>query len=411
MAENPLKQHVITVKRNPGDGQQPRLRRLHARSLSDYPRLSAAHKTVVRKLASPLFVGPPVCDEMIAFVQHLFTEEEASIVRHLAMSFGRSAEALARAERRPVEGITPILRRLAFDKFVIGADGPTGKERYKLMPVYPGIWEMVLIGRTPETLTSWHFRFIELFETLFETGYAQDYLKDTKPVIRFLSVGKTIEAHPMALPSDRLEVVLDRFNSFALGSCQCRMSDQVLGRGCRRPLEYCVLMGVFAEKYTREGKCKSISRRAVLDVKREAEESGLATWIMNVESTKGQICCSCCSCCCHGMRMVREFNAPGFLAPAHFRPTFDPRKCSYCGRCARACPMDALVVDTHARTHRHNGERCIGCGLCAVACDTAGAVAMDPVREYALPYKSWFSMLLRSAPTRLHTAWRVWKER
>ena len=75
------------------------------------------------------------------------------------------------------------------------------------------------------------------------------------------------------------------------------------------------------------------------------------------------------------------------------------------------CPMDALAVDAKEKTWRHRQERCIGCGLCALACETKHAIAMEPVPDYKLPYKSWFALLSRSVPQMLTTAWKVRRER
>ena len=56
------------------------------------------------------------------------------------------------------------------------------------------------------------------------------------------AVARAIEAHPMALPSDRLEVLLDRYQTFGVGQCQCRMAMKVLGQGCGKPLSNCTVM-------------------------------------------------------------------------------------------------------------------------------------------------------------------------
>jgi Pyruvate/2-oxoacid:ferredoxin oxidoreductase delta subunit len=282
------------------------------------------------------------------------------------------------------------------------------------MPIMPGIFEMVLIGVSPETMSPWHRRFAELFEALYETGYMVDYQQgqtQPSPFVRVLSVGRTIEAHPMALPSDRLEVVLDRFDTFGIGQCQCRMTMQVAGQGCGKPLGNCTVMGQWAEQGIQKGWLKPVSRSGVLDIKREAESHGLVTWIMNVESSKGQCSCSCCGCCCHAMRAVNEFNSPGVLTPAHFVPRFDDARCTFCGRCAKNCPMGALVVDVRQRSRKHLTQRCIGCGLCVVACGDQRAVAMEPVPDYKLPYKSWFSFQFHSTTSMLKGAWRAWRSR
>jgi Pyruvate/2-oxoacid:ferredoxin oxidoreductase delta subunit len=384
------------------------------KTVADFPGVPRVYVEVATNLASPLLIGPPLCDELVAFVQHLFTEEEASVVRHLGQFAGRRAVDIAKAEHRPVEQVEPILERLAIAKRAIAASGPPGRTRYRLMPIMPGIFEMVLIGESPETLSPWHRRFAELFQALYETGYIGEYQEgrtSPAPFVRVLSVGSTIEAHPMALPSDRLDVVLDRYTVFGVGQCQCRMTMQVAGHGCGKPVSNCTVMGEFAAQGIRQGWLRPVSRANVLEIKREAESHGLVTWVMNAEAAKGQASCSCCGCCCYAMRMVNEFNAPGVMAPAHFLPRIDTARCTYCGQCARHCPMGALAMDARERISQHLRARCIGCGLCVVACGDRRAVVMEPVPDYRLPYRSWFAYQLRATAGMVKSAWTVWRQR
>ena len=413
MAERTTRR-VIEVNQGVLGPTKPHPRAVQLKRPADFPGVPSVHLEVASKLSSPLLTGPPVCDELVAFVQHLFTEEEAGVVRHLGQFAGMSAADLAKAEHRPVEQIEAVLHRLAVVKRAIAESGPPGMQKYRLMPIMPGIFEMVLIGESPDTLSPWHRRFAELFEALYETGYIFDYQEGQtrpSPFVRVISVGSTIEAHPMALPSDRLEVILDRFEVFGVGQCQCRMTMQVAGHGCGKPVGNCTVMGQFAEQGIRQGWLRPVSRKNVLEIKREAESHGLVTWIMNAESTKGQASCSCCGCCCHAMRIVSEFNAPGVMAPAHFLPRFDPVKCTSCGQCAKHCPMGALVVDVHRRTREHLKIRCIGCGLCVVACGDRRAVAMEPVPDYKLPYRSWFAYQAHATAGMVKSAWNVWRRR
>ena len=73
--------------------------------------------------------------------------------------------------------------------------------------------------------------------------------------------------------------------------------------------------------------------------------------------------------------------------------------------------MGAIVIDTQQKTHRHLRERCIGCGLCVLACDQQRALVMEPVPDYQLPYRSWYSLLAHSVPGALRTSWKLWRER
>lgn len=402
---------VIEVNQRVVGPVPPRGNTVRARRLSDYPHVPAAFRDVAQRLSSPLRMGPPICDELMALVQHLFTEEEAGVVRHLRLYGGRRASDLARAEHRPLDQVAPILHRLAEEKRIIAAGGPQDDRKYRLLPIVPGIFEMCLISHTPESLTDWHRRFIELFEALYATGYSLDYSAGATPFVRYLPVEKAIEAHPMALPSDKLELVLDRYDTFGVGQCQCRMAMQAIGQGCGKPLGNCTIMGEWAERGIEEGMLRRVTKKQALEIKREAESHGLVNWMMNVESPRGQSSCSCCGCCCHALRGVNEFNAPGFIAPPHFLPRLEKEKCVSCGRCATNCPMGAIVVDTEKKTFRHLVERCIGCGLCVLACDRQRALRMEPVPEHRLPYRSWFSLIAHTTPTTLLTSWKVWRKR
>lgn len=407
MTETTTRRSVVVDKQIIGP-PPPRPRMVRQMKRSDFPHVSAAHLDVAEKLGSPLMMGPPLCEELVRLVEHLFTEEEARFARHLGLFVPRSARDVAAKEHGPAEEADPVLRRLAFEKFAIISQGEVNNCRYRLLPIMPGIFELVLVNQSPETLTDWHRRFAELFEALYETGYIKDYTRHRVPLVRFLPVAKSLGGHPLALPSDRLEVVLDRYDTFAIGNCQCRIATQVVGRGCGRPTDNCAAFGEFARTAIFHGAMKRISKKAMLDVKMEAEALGMVNWIMNIDSAQGQFCCSCCGCCCHAMRIVREHNVPSSFAVPHFTPEIDEEKCTFCGLCAKRCPMGALVVDSKQKTVLWLKERCIGCGQCVLACEKSKAVSMKPVPEYRLPPNSWFAFITRSLPNTVRNAVSAW---
>jgi Pyruvate/2-oxoacid:ferredoxin oxidoreductase delta subunit len=239
-----------------------------------------------------------------------------------------------------------------------------------------------------------------------------DYTDHSVPWVRYVPVGETIEAHPQALPSDRLEEVLDRYKVFAVGLCQCRVAEEIVGRGCERPLENCVVFGNVAEHLIHYGKMRRAEKKEILEIKAQAAAAGLASFVSEMELSRngGGAACSCCGCCCGALRTISQFNAPGLIAPPHFLPEVELAKCTYCGRCASACPVGATVVDGKSRWHQHLPERCIGCGLCAVACHREHAIQMEPTPRYREPPRRWLSILLRLAPNHLRNAWSVWRK-
>ncbi len=92
-------------------------------------------------------------------------------------------------------------------------------------------------------------------------------------------------------------------------------------------------------------------------------------------------------------------------------PRFDESACVHCGKCAKACPVDAIIVDAEQKVLSLQPTRCIGCGLCSLACDKQKAVTMGPVPDYRRPFRNLFSMVMGSAPNMLRTSLKIWRNR
>ncbi len=387
-------------------------KKFKAKSPGDYPGVPEAYLAVAKLYSSPRLIGPPVCDEFMALIQHMFTEEEASIVAHLKPFSRKTAAQIAAKAHRPLEEVRDILERLALEKFILLSTGEPETRRYAVMPIIPGTFELVMATTSIDNLTDWQKEFARLFEQLHETGFMVDYLKYDIPGVRYLPLEQTIEANPLALPSDRLEEVFDRYSTFGVTHCQCRTTEIIAGRGCGRPVENCVVFGEPLKKLAGYGKIRMIDKQEAIEIKREAEASGLVSWMINEESGNFvSSSCSCCGCCCHMMRTVTEFNMPAMIAPPHFIPKFDHTTCEHCAKCTKRCPMGAITVDTKGKTNVHKTERCVGCGQCVVACDKKHAVRMDAVADYKNPPKSYLDLALKMTPNALRSSWSVWRSR
>ncbi len=387
--------------------------RATTRKLGDYPGVSQAHLDVARSYSSPLLLGPPLCDEFIALVEHMYTEEEAEVVRHIKPWRLKSAASIASASGRPLSEVKEVLRRLAHEKYLLITVGKGEKEHFAILPIVPGTFEHVLIRKSPESVTPWHQRFAELFEALYSTGYVAEYNSRPTHSVRYLPVAEAVEAMPMAMPSERLEAIMDDYDDFAVGVCQCRLTKTLLGEGCGRPLEVCMVMGSFASRLASEGRARRVDRQEAVEIKKAAEKEGLITWMLNDRSSKSFRCsCSCCGCCCDALRQITEFNVPGFIAPPHYLPHIDREACNACGKCAKVCTLGAVEVTGEGDGKRveQKTERCIGCGLCAVACPE-NAVTMREVPGYVEPPAHVPAYLARYGHNYLFNTYKVWSSR
>lgn len=355
-----------------------------------------AHHKIMKRLTSPLFGGMRVTDDVLDLILHVFSESEADLVQHLPLMIPRTAEGIAKKSGRSVNEVTSVMDNLSFKKKVILAAG--NRRRYCIVPLLPGMFEMVLMTTSTASLTSWHRRFSELFERIWEAGCLSDFNIGKKAPIRYLQIGavqnRTLQS---AYPASRLEEVLDRYDDFAVGHCQCRLAMELTDKGCKKPTENCVAIGrKMVDELSNRGMMRKVDKKEVIAIKRDAEQHGCVTFMFNtVDPMFGNGSCSCCGCCCHAMKGVKEFSVPGLICQPQFLPGKDDDKCNACNRCLTICPMEAW--SNHDQSLRFRQERCIGCGLCVVACKQDALGLFPAVREGG-PESSWMMLLAKLLP-------------
>jgi len=78
-----------------------------------------------------------------------------------------------------------------------------------------------------------------------------------------------------------------------------------------------------------------------------------------------------------------------------WEPRVDEARCSGCGRCVNACPVEAMTLvsandprKSNRRRARLDEERCLGCGVCVRACSTESLALAERGERYIPPFNS-----------------------
>ncbi len=308
----------------------------------------------------------------------LFSPEDAELAALLPV-VPTTAEALTARTGMDTATLRGRLEAMADRGLVLDLrDRRTGETTYMLAPPVVGFFE---------------FSMMRLDDGLPKARLAQAYdaymLRDTEFLEEVAGgatvIGRTL-AHETAAADDLLPEVLDweRASScvesagvVSLTNCFCRHTAEHLGTRCDAPLETCMSVGTAADFLIRHGLARPIEKAEGLEVLARARELGLVHIADNVRREISYIC-NCCACCCHELRSA-QVGMP-IVQPSGFQPARDREKCRGCGRCVRACPVEAVSLVPRGRGHGDGDEatkrllshvdldRCLGCGVCVDVC-------------------------------------------
>ena len=139
-----------------------------------------------------------------------------------------------------------------------------------------------------------------------------------------------------------------------------------MGKGCDKPEESCLTLGMFADMVVRNGRGRAISLEETLAILQRAEEAGLVLQPANAKESL--FICTCCGCCCAVLRSLKLYPEPAKLVASAFLASLNTETCKGCGLCTKRCQMEALHLDNKKAVQDLN--RCIGCGLCVTTCPT-----------------------------------------
>ncbi len=102
-------------------------------SFNGKTRTPKVYHEVARNFGNKRFTNLLIKDNLISHFEKMFTEEEASVVRHLGYyPMGKTADSVARAERKSVQEVQEILDSLVNDRQLLISYGSDKNKRYAI---------------------------------------------------------------------------------------------------------------------------------------------------------------------------------------------------------------------------------------------------------------------------------------
>jgi Pyruvate/2-oxoacid:ferredoxin oxidoreductase delta subunit len=354
-----------------------------------------AVKDVYRNLGRAIdgnSVRAPWSETLRSILQLLYSREEAELVSRIPAglaSLARIREVTGLQE----EKLRSTLERLA-DKGLVMDMEIGGEPVYTVSPMVIGIFEFTMMRTDGEVDFPRIAGLFKEYLNASEGFFAANCGKGQK-----VSVMRTIP-HEDAVDSERKVEVLDYEKAGALvenaqvavGICSCRHEKLHLGeKRCDVPLETCISLSGDAGYMVRRKMARPIGRTEARELLARAREMKL---VLNADNVRrdAQFICTCCKCCCNVLAGVRDYGYPATLVTSRFIASCREERCTGCGKCAAACPIDALRVRKVSPAGR--GVRaaplldtsiCLGCGVCALACPTRAMVLVPREQRVLLP--------------------------
>jgi ferredoxin len=320
----------------------------------------------------------------------LFSPEDAELARRLPHKFA-SLDTLSKKIKLPKDELSSKLTEMAHRGVVFDIEH-AGQRYYMLPPVVIGLFEFTFMRMRPEMPMK---ELALLFEEYFyenKADFAHTLFEGKTQIFRTLVREEAIpnDTYTEVLDWERATNIVSSATATSVGICQCHHAAQHMGRACNKPQEVCLTFNFAAESLARNGIARSITKNEAMTILTRSKESGLAQTADNVKN-KVTFICNCCGCCCHVMRGIKTLDHRPGIITSNFIMDVDLSKCKGCGKCAKACPVEAISIDRRMDGAKEikwavrNEQSCLGCGVCTTVCKTGAASMKSRAQRVLVP--------------------------
>jgi len=318
-------------------------------------------KEIYRKLARGLDAIPPGLPptesgvELRLLAKH-YTPEEAALASVMRQAPEPADDIAARAGVDPHTALHTLEEMAA--QGLIAAKESKGQPIFGLSPFLGGVFEEQVHRLDKESAT--------LFEQYYQETQGPG-ARETPAWHRVIPVAEAIPFGIEISPYEQATEILTSAKSWGVRPCLCRLQQQLVGKGCGRPIGNCVVFAPTEGAFDDSKVDRPVTLEEALQLLRQAQELGLVHTLPNYRDGLDYIC-NCCTCCCFVLRGVAEFDVPTAVAHSDFRVVVDAELCEGCADCVERCQFGALSAPEDLSVVDY--MRCVGCGSCVTVCPT-----------------------------------------
>jgi ferredoxin len=326
-------------------------------------------------------IGAPESPILMKILGLLYSLEEARLARRLP-SVPTSLNTLSRKVGIPQDELDDQLTEMS-RRGVMMDLMHDGQRYFALPPVVIGFFEFTFMRARDDMPMA---ELARLFEEYFngDDRFARSAFQgETQPGRRLIREEALLEEdHVEVLDWERASYIIQSAPVVSVSLCPCRHERSHLGEACDSPQETCLSLNYAAESLISTGTARRISTAEAMRILQSCKDMGLVQTADNVQRRVAYIC-NCCACCCGMIRALKTFNLPNAIASSNWIMEVDLSRCTGCGQCVEACPMDAVEIaeagegSEKRRWAVRDATLCLGCGVCTSACRT-GAASMKP---------------------------------
>ena len=336
--------------------------------------------------------GAPPSDTLYKILQILFSEKEAQLVALLPIKPFGVKEACRAWKVSPAEA-RKVLDELASRAILVDVERD-GEMVYTLPPPMAGFFEFSMMrvrGDIDQRLLSELFyEYITVEEDFMralllegETPLGRVFVNEPaiEQTVSVLSGASNDAFSLQVLDYECASEVIRTAEHRGISLCYCRHKKQHIEQACDKPLDICMTFGGTADSLIRHGYARRVDQIEGRDLLQQAYDLNLVQFGDNVRDGVAFIC-NCCGCCCEAMIGLRKYGAQMPIHSTSYQPRIVAELCNGCGKCVKACPVEALELAAApepsrpaAKKARLHEDACLGCGVCPGACPK-GAIAL-----------------------------------